>query len=157
MSTSGSVQISDRTSDAEAGFAPLGYDSQLRGVSTFLTSDPECTQNLESAGYLVWRTFRISVCRVTVWFRISLETAQSPKSLTIESPKHTVTHHTDVRKLHRMSFKPQILCRFRILCIFLILTERLFAKHEQPAEIIDQARCSLYSGNSRSVAQNKIL
>ena len=68
------------TSDAEGDFTVWIYNSRLRGVSTFLSSYSESTQNLGSIGYLM----DLSDFRVLSYGSVSdfrLEAEQSPTVL----------------------------------------------------------------------------
>ena len=47
-----SDQAGLRAYEAKSELSALAYNSRLRGVVTFLSSDSESTQNMESIGYL---------------------------------------------------------------------------------------------------------
>ena len=79
-----------RTSEVKSFSAALVYNSRLRGVSTFLSSDSESTQNLGSIGNLM----DLSDVRVPSYGSVSdfrLEIDQIPMGLTACSPRKSKT------------------------------------------------------------------
>ena len=86
----GSGRPALRTSDAKSDFAAFAYNSQLRGVSTFLSSYSESTQSFGSIGHLA----DLSDFRVLSYGQVSdfrLEAEQSPTVLVKDSPRKSET------------------------------------------------------------------
>ena len=91
-----------RTSNGESDSTTLAYNSRLRAISTFLSSDSESTPKLVSLGYLMDLSY-VELRFVSDFGRVS-----NPSDFEPRIQNWTVLRHTKVWKFHHTLWTPNV-------------------------------------------------